>query len=70
MNFYLIYPSTQAWVFAHIQLTPQEAAEYKNAPVVYDGEYGFFFEPNESVILQPSHPIAGLLLILVSPDME
>jgi hypothetical protein len=37
----------QAWVFAHIQLTPQEAAEYKNAPVVYDGDYGFFFEPNE-----------------------
>jgi sarcosine oxidase/L-pipecolate oxidase len=38
---------TQAWVFAHFQLTPQEAAEYKNMPVVYDGEYGFFFEPNE-----------------------
>ena len=37
----------QAWVFAHIQLTPQEADEYKNVPVVYDGEYGFFFEPNE-----------------------
>jgi sarcosine oxidase/L-pipecolate oxidase len=39
--------SDKAWVFAHIQLTPQEAAEYKNVPVVYDGEYGFFFEPNE-----------------------
>lgn len=37
----------QAWVFAHIQLTPEEVAKYKNTPVVYDGEYGFFFEPNE-----------------------
>lgn len=37
----------QAWVFAHIKLTPQEAAQYENMPVVYDGEYGFFFEPNE-----------------------
>lgn len=40
-------PRYQAWVFAHIQLTPQEVAEYKDKPVVYDGDYGFFFEPNE-----------------------
>lgn len=40
----------KAWVFAHIQLTPEEAASYKNVPVVYDGEYGFFFELNEYVI--------------------
>lgn len=39
--------SLQAWVFAHIQLIPEEVAKYKNIPVVYDGEYGFFFEPNE-----------------------
>lgn len=39
--------SPQAWVFAHIQLTPEEVAQYKNSPVVYDGDYGFFFEPNE-----------------------
>ncbi|KAH7126005.1 putative sarcosine oxidase [Dactylonectria macrodidyma] len=38
---------SKAWVLAHIQLTPEEAALYKNIPVVYDGEYGFFFEPNE-----------------------
>lgn len=37
----------QAWVFAHIQLTPTEAAQYKDSPVIYDGDYGFFFEPNE-----------------------
>lgn len=41
------YQFLQAWVFAHIQLTPEEVAKYKNIPVVYDGEYGFFFEPNE-----------------------
>jgi sarcosine oxidase/L-pipecolate oxidase len=40
---------TQAWVYAHMQLTPEEAAEYKNVPVVYNGDVGFFFEPNESV---------------------
>lgn len=37
----------QAWVFAYIQLTPKEAGEYKGVPVVYNGDYGFFFEPNE-----------------------
>lgn len=55
----LAYPATntnqiQAWVYAHIQLTPEEVSEFKNIPVVYDGEYGFFFEPNEyAVILHP-----------------
>jgi len=44
----------QAWVYAHIQLTPEEVSEYKNIPVVYDGEYGFFFEPNEYAV--NSHP--------------
>ncbi|KAJ4176862.1 hypothetical protein NW755_014186 [Fusarium falciforme] len=29
---------SKAWVLAHIQLTPEEAAQYKNIPVVYDGE--------------------------------
>lgn len=37
----------KAWVFAHLQLTPREAAAYKDVPVAYDGDYGFFFEPNE-----------------------
>ncbi|KPM42519.1 hypothetical protein AK830_g4028 [Neonectria ditissima] len=32
---------------SYIKLTPEEAALYKNIPVVYDGEYGFFFEPTE-----------------------
>ncbi|KAL2859423.1 FAD dependent oxidoreductase [Aspergillus pseudodeflectus] len=43
---------SKAWVFAHIQLTPEEAAAYKDTPVVYDGDYGFFFEPNENGIIK------------------
>lgn len=38
---------SKAWVYAHLQLTPTEAARYKDTPVVYNGDIGFFFEPNE-----------------------
>ncbi|KUL82077.1 hypothetical protein ZTR_09111 [Talaromyces verruculosus] len=50
---------SKAWVFAHFQLTPQEAAEYKNMPVVYDGEYGFFFEPNEHGVIKVCDEFPG-----------
>ncbi|KAJ5682056.1 uncharacterized protein N7477_001996 [Penicillium maclennaniae] len=50
---------SKAWVFAHIQLTPREAKEYKNAPVVYDGEYGFFFEPNEHGVIKVCDEFPG-----------
>ncbi|KAJ5232590.1 hypothetical protein N7468_005546 [Penicillium chermesinum] len=50
---------SKAWVFAHIQLTPQEVAQYKNAPVVYDGEYGFFFEPNEHGVIKVCDEFPG-----------
>ncbi|KAH8732319.1 FAD dependent oxidoreductase [Phaeosphaeriaceae sp. PMI808] len=43
---------SKAWVYAHMQLTPQEATSYKNAPVVYNGDVGFFFEPNEDGIIK------------------
>ncbi|KAL4872839.1 hypothetical protein BDV12DRAFT_161600 [Aspergillus spectabilis] len=50
---------SKAWVFAHIQLTPTEAAQYKDSPVVYDGEYGFFFEPNERGIIKVCDEFPG-----------
>ena len=45
----------EAWVFAHIQLTPEEVAAYKGSPVVYYGDYGFFLEPNEYAIFSHSN---------------
>ncbi|PVI01887.1 FAD dependent oxidoreductase [Periconia macrospinosa] len=43
---------SKAWVYGHIQLTPDEATEFKDRPVVYNGDIGFFFEPNESGIIK------------------
>ncbi|KAJ6180730.1 hypothetical protein N7519_011191 [Penicillium mononematosum] len=50
---------SKAWVFAHIQLTPQESAQYKDVPVVYDGDYGFFFEPNEHGVIKVCDEFPG-----------
>nr|AXS76841.1 fructosyl peptide oxidase [synthetic construct] len=50
---------SKAWVFAHIQLTPKEADAYKNVPVVWDGEYGFFFEPNEYGVIKVCDEFPG-----------
>lgn len=43
---------SKAWVYAHMQLTPQETAEYKNTPVIYNGDVGFFFEPDEHGVIK------------------
>ncbi|KAJ5658641.1 uncharacterized protein N7484_002290 [Penicillium longicatenatum] len=50
---------SKAWVYAHIQLTPKEVSEYKNIPVIYDGEYGFFFEPNENGVIKVCDEFPG-----------
>ncbi|KAJ5553522.1 hypothetical protein N7494_002900 [Penicillium frequentans] len=50
---------SKAWVYAHIQLTPEEVSEYKDIPVVYDGEYGFFFEPNENGVIKVCDEFPG-----------
>jgi sarcosine oxidase/L-pipecolate oxidase len=47
MNTVEIELTYQAWVYAHMQLSPEEAKEFKGSPVVYNGDIGFFFEPNE-----------------------
>lgn len=35
-----------AWTLAHIPLTPEEAAIFKDLPVLYNPERGFFIEPD------------------------
>ncbi|KAI1774421.1 fructosyl amine:oxygen oxidoreductase [Hypoxylon cercidicola] len=35
-----------AWTLAHIQMTPSEAQLYKNLPVLFNIEKGFFMEPS------------------------
>lgn len=36
-----------AWTLAHIKMTPEEAKLYKNLPVMFNVERGFFMEPDE-----------------------
>ncbi|KIW44973.1 uncharacterized protein PV06_03400 [Exophiala oligosperma] len=36
-----------AWTLAHIQMTPEEARLFKNLPVLFHIEKGFFMEPDE-----------------------
>ncbi|KAA8650794.1 hypothetical protein EYZ11_011460 [Aspergillus tanneri] len=36
-----------AWTLVHIALKPEERALYKNMPVIFNIEKGFFFEPDE-----------------------
>ncbi|KAI8936956.1 hypothetical protein NX059_006184 [Plenodomus lindquistii] len=43
---------SKAWVYAHLQLSPSEAAKYKNTPVVYNADVGFFFEPDEHGVVK------------------
>lgn len=50
---------SKAWVLAHIQLTPEEARQYQNQPVVYDGEFGFFFEPSADGIIKVCDEFPG-----------
>lgn len=50
---------SKAWVYAHMQLTPREAAAYKDCPVVYHGDYGFFFEPNEHGVIKVCDEFPG-----------
>ncbi|OBT68206.1 hypothetical protein VE03_02381 [Pseudogymnoascus sp. 23342-1-I1] len=37
---------SKCWTLAHIELTEDEMAEYRNMPVVDNHELGFFFEPD------------------------
>ncbi|RAL07117.1 NAD(P)/FAD-dependent oxidoreductase [Aspergillus homomorphus CBS 101889] len=35
-----------AWTLAHIRMTPSEAAAYRNLPVLFNADQGFFMEPD------------------------
>ncbi|KAJ9659260.1 hypothetical protein H2201_007410 [Coniosporium apollinis] len=48
-----------AWTLAHIKMTPEEAALYKNLPVLFNVERGFFMEPdadNHELKMCDEHP--------------
>lgn len=46
-------------MYAHLQLTPDEAAPYKDVPVVYHGDIGFFFEPDENHVIKVCDEFPG-----------
>jgi sarcosine oxidase/L-pipecolate oxidase len=50
---------SKAWVYGHLQLSPAEAEEYKGHPVVYNGDVGFFFEPNEQGLIKVCDEFPG-----------
>ncbi|KAL3481718.1 FAD dependent oxidoreductase [Aspergillus californicus] len=37
-----------AWTLSHIRLTPEEAKQYRNLPVLFNIAKGFFMEPDEN----------------------
>ncbi|VDC05363.1 unnamed protein product [Peniophora sp. CBMAI 1063] len=50
---------SKAWVYAHLQLTPEEVKEYAGCPVVYNEDLGFFFEPNEYGVIKVCDEFPG-----------
>ncbi|KAH8885439.1 fructosyl peptide oxidase [Thozetella sp. PMI_491] len=50
---------SKAWVYAHIQLTAEEATQLQGVPVVYNGDIGFFFEPNENRVIKVCDEFPG-----------
>jgi len=42
-----------------MRLTPTEAVKYKDCPVVYNGDIGFFFEPDEHGVIKVCDEFPG-----------
>ncbi len=50
----------KAWCLAHLQLTTDEAAVFKDAPVINNRELGYFFEPQDGRLkIAPQLPGVG-----------
>ncbi|ORY26976.1 putative peroxisomal sarcosine oxidase [Naematelia encephala] len=43
--------TSKCWVYAHIQLTPEEADAMRGIPTMYNDTYGFFMEPHPTLNL-------------------
>ncbi|KAK7539936.1 fructosyl amine:oxygen oxidoreductase-like protein [Phyllosticta citribraziliensis] len=57
-----------AWTLSHIKMTPEEAKLYRNLPVLFNVERGFFMEPDEDnheLKICDEHP--GYLNLLTDP---
>lgn len=39
-------PGARSWCFIHIKLTPEEAEQWRNMPVINNRELGYMFEPD------------------------
>ncbi|KAJ3990477.1 FAD dependent oxidoreductase [Lentinula detonsa] len=50
---------SKAWVYAHMQLTPEEVRKYIGCPVVYNEDIGFFFEPTEDGVIKVCDEFPG-----------
>lgn len=53
---------SKCWTLGHIQLTGEEAAEWKGVPVIDNYELGFMFEPDPDT--------SGLPFILHLPELQ
>ncbi|KIW60330.1 hypothetical protein PV05_00557 [Exophiala xenobiotica] len=58
----------KCWTLAHIQLTPEECAEFKDIPVVMNLEEGFFFEPSDDGQIKICNEFPGFTHRLTLPD--
>ncbi|KAL7420417.1 hypothetical protein Q5752_005388 [Cryptotrichosporon argae] len=50
---------SKCWVYAHIQLTPDEMERLKGIPTVYNDVYGFFMEPSPTGLLKFCNEFPG-----------
>nr|XP_001400033.2 fructosyl amine:oxygen oxidoreductase [Aspergillus niger CBS 513.88] len=60
-----------AWTLAHIRMSPEEAKAYRNLPVLFNADQGFFIEPDEEkheLKICDEHP--GYCNWIVGPDGE